>query len=89
MNFLKSIADKAKSVTDSPLRQPGPAIQDEGDVSGQAEGFLCPSCMAGFPSPELLQQHYEDEHIIDQDITETTQQPTERWNYIYTYNKYC
>ena len=89
MNFLKSIADKAKSVTDSPLRQPGPPIQDEGDVSGQAEGFLCPSCMAGFPSPELLQQHYEDQHIIDQDISETTQQPTERWNYIYTYNKYC
>lgn len=58
MNFLRGIADKAKAVTDSPQRQVGAAQPD-------AEGFLCPSCMKGFPSPELLQDHYEEEHIIE------------------------
>ncbi|GFT95975.1 early endosome antigen 1 [Nephila pilipes] len=31
--------------------------------SGSAEGFLCPTCMLGFPSPEALQNHYESSHI--------------------------
>ncbi|GFS33314.1 early endosome antigen 1 [Trichonephila inaurata madagascariensis] len=30
---------------------------------GSAEGFLCPTCMLGFPSPEALQNHYESSHI--------------------------
>lgn len=29
----------------------------------EAEGFLCPSCMEAFPSPDDLQTHYETSHL--------------------------
>ncbi|XP_076363019.1 uncharacterized protein LOC143253288 isoform X2 [Tachypleus tridentatus] len=32
-------------------------------LSDQGKGFLCPSCMLAFPSPEALQDHYESTHI--------------------------
>ena len=64
MNFLKNIAEKAKSVADSPTRSLG-----MGDDSGQAggagpgqEGFICPLCIASFQTPESLQSHYESSH---------------------------
>ena len=52
MNFLKNIADKAKSVTDSPVR---------GGAS-QQEGFICPLCIASFVSAEQLSSHYQESH---------------------------
>ena len=32
-------------------------------VPVEAEGFLCPACMIAFPSPEILQSHYESTHL--------------------------
>ena len=60
MNFLKNIADKAKSVADSPSRSfsRGEDSPSAGAGEGQ-EGFICPLCLASFPSPEALQSHYE------------------------------
>ncbi|CAL1292517.1 unnamed protein product [Larinioides sclopetarius] len=37
---------------------------------GSAEGFLCPTCMLGFPSPEALQNHYESSHIENEIVGE-------------------
>ena len=41
MNFLKNIADKAKSVTDSPTR----TTQNGQNGDSPQEGFICPLCM--------------------------------------------
>ena len=64
MNFLKNIAEKAKSVADSPTRSLG-----MGDDSGQAggagpgqEGFICPACKTVFMDPVQLQSHFETAH---------------------------
>ena len=35
----------------------------EGGPDGAVEGFLCPTCFLNFPTPEVLQDHYEAEHI--------------------------
>lgn len=35
----------------------------DGGPGGAVEGFLCPTCFLSFPTPELLQDHYEAEHI--------------------------
>ena len=56
MNFLKNIAEKAKSVADSPTRSLG----REGDAGdGSQEGFICPLCFRSFPTAEALQIHFE------------------------------
>ena len=63
MNFLKNIADKAKSVADSPSRTFSRG--DEGTSvagAGSQEGFICPLCIGSFTSPEALQSHYESSH---------------------------
>lgn len=64
MNFLKNFAEKAKSVTDSPVRRVESTTPPESQ-----EGFICPLCIASFPSPESLQSHYEQSHTGDADIT--------------------
>lgn len=35
----------------------------DGAVPVEAEGFLCPSCMAAFSSPDDLQNHYQSDHL--------------------------
>ena len=65
MNFLKNIAEKAKSVADSPTRSLGGLGQDSDNdrgAAGSQEGFICPLCMSGFQSPEDLQLHFESSH---------------------------
>ena len=61
MNFLKNIAEKAKSVADSPTRSLG--LGDDsgsgGAGPGSQEGFICPLCLASFPTAEDLQRHFE------------------------------
>ena len=61
MNFLKNIAEKAKSVADSPTRSLG--LGDDsgsgGAGPGSQEGFICPLCLARFPTAEDLQRHFE------------------------------
>lgn len=59
MNFLKNIADKAKSVADSPSRT---FSGDAGSGARSQEGFICPLCIGSFTSPEALQNHYESSH---------------------------
>jgi len=63
MNFLKNIADKAKSVADSPVRSLGRGsdsdVNDGTSGPGSQEGFICPLCLASFPTPEALQVHFE------------------------------
>ena len=64
MNFLKNIADKAKSVADSPVRSLGrgsdsDSVNDGTSGPGSQEGFICPLCLASFPTPEALQVHFE------------------------------
>ncbi|KAF0305445.1 Early endosome antigen 1 [Amphibalanus amphitrite] len=40
------------------------SVSSESDVPvGGAEGFLCPTCMKSFPSPEELQQHDQTAHL--------------------------
>ena len=58
MNFLKNIADKAKSVADSPSRTFG----SSGEAGSSQEGFICPLCIGSFTTPEALQSHYESSH---------------------------
>ena len=67
MNFLKNIADKAKSVADSPTRSLGlgEASSPGGGGPGSQEGFICPLCHEGFPTPESLQSHYEACPMLD------------------------
>ena len=38
----------------------GPPGEEAG--SETAEGFICPSCMRGFSSPEALERHYTQQH---------------------------
>lgn len=45
------------------LSQASAVYSDDGAVPVEAEGFLCPTCMAAFPSPDNLQSHYETEHL--------------------------
>lgn len=63
MNFLKNIADKAKSVTESPTRTFG-----NGGSSSPQEGFICPLCLESFDSPVVLQNHFEQKHSDENDI---------------------
>ena len=59
----------------SPVRDPtSPVLRlhDDDDVfSGGrgGEGFLCPSCMEAFQSPEELQVHYESRHASEAGLT--------------------
>ena len=63
MNFLKNIADKAKSVADSPSRTFSRGDEGiSGGAGGSQEGFICPLCIGSFPTPEALQSHYESSH---------------------------
>jgi hypothetical protein len=62
MNFLKNIAEKAKSVTDSPTKSAA-----NGENSHQ-EGFICPLCLESFDVPTALQNHFEQKHSEDNDI---------------------
>ena len=62
MNFLKNIADKAKSVADSPSRTFSRGDDGGGAGGGSQEGFICPLCIGSFTSPEALQSHYESSH---------------------------
>ena len=61
MNFLKNIADKAKSVADSPSRTFSRGDEGNNVAAGSQaqEGFICPLCLESFPTPEALQSHYE------------------------------
>ncbi|XP_054722542.1 early endosome antigen 1-like [Uloborus diversus] len=45
-------------------KSPESRTSDDGPDSdaSSAEGFLCPSCLKAFPSPDLLQTHYESHH---------------------------
>jgi len=61
MNFLKTIADKAKSAADSPTRSTANKNDD-----GQ-EGFLCPICFTNFQGPDQLRVHFEVDHAAEQD----------------------
>lgn len=54
------------------VREVGPQTPGQGGAEGErvedgpgdaVEGFLCPTCYMSFPKPELLQDHYEAEHI--------------------------
>ena len=51
-------------MTDSPVRRVESTTPPESQ-----EGFICPLCIASFPSPESLQSHYEQSHTGDADIT--------------------
>ena len=64
MNFLKNIADKAKSVTDSPTR----TTQNGQNGDSPQEGFICPLCLESFDLPAALQNHFEERHSEDGDI---------------------
>ena len=61
MNFLKNIAEKAKSVTDSPTR-----TYENGN--SPQEGFICPLCLESFDVPAALQSHFEGKHSEEGDI---------------------
>ena len=61
MNFLKNIAEKAKSVTDSPTR-----TYENGN--SPQEGFICPLCLESFDLPAALQSHFEERHSEEGDI---------------------
>ena len=37
---------------------------------GEREGFLCPICRMGFPSPDDLQSHYEINHASEIDTSQ-------------------
>ena len=65
MNFLKNIAEKAKSVADSPTRSLGLGDEPGPGGAGSQEGFICPLCLASFPAPEDLQRHYEACPMVD------------------------
>lgn len=53
------------------VREVGPQVsgqalgesQVDGDAGEAVEGFLCPTCYLRFATPEVLQEHYEAEHI--------------------------
>ena len=45
MNFLKNIADKAKSVADSPSRTFSRGEEGSNGAAGSQEGFICPLCI--------------------------------------------
>lgn len=62
MNFLKNIADKAKSVADSPSRTFSRGEEGSNGAAGSQEGFICPLCIGSFSTPEALQSHYESSH---------------------------
>ena len=64
MNFLKNIADKAKSVTDSPTR----TTQTGQNGDSPQEGFICPLCLESFDLPAALQNHFEERHSEEGDI---------------------
>ena len=71
--FCSNFGDKAKdgeSGDNSQSRSsPGKGRSSQGNTSAteevavEAEGFLCPTCMAAFPSAEDLQIHYERMHL--------------------------
>ncbi|MPC95004.1 hypothetical protein E2C01_090196 [Portunus trituberculatus] len=46
-----------------PSQSAGNGEGPDGAPGGAVEGFLCPTCFLSFPTPELLQDHYEAEHI--------------------------
>jgi len=75
MNFLKNFAEKAKSVTDSPVRR----AEGNSSPGSQQEGFICPLCIASFSSPESLQSHYEQNHTEDADITSNSPHSEKRF----------
>jgi uncharacterized Zn-finger protein len=56
-------ASETSSNRSRTLSQVSSVYADEGSVPIEAEGFLCPTCMAAFPSPDNLQSHYETEHL--------------------------
>ncbi|KAG0717390.1 Early endosome antigen 1 [Chionoecetes opilio] len=62
MNSFKSFMNKVGER----VREVGPQGTGNGEgpegVEG-VEGFLCPTCFLSFPTPEVLQDHYEAEHI--------------------------
>ena len=55
-------ASETSSNKSRTLSQASSVYAEEG-VPVEAEGFLCPTCMAAFPSPDNLQSHYETEHL--------------------------
>jgi len=75
MNFLKNFAEKAKSVTDSPVRR----VEDSSSPGSQQEGFICPLCISSFTSPEALQSHYEQSHTGDADLASNSPQSEKRF----------
>ena len=56
-------ASETSSNRSRTLSQVSSVYADEGSVPIEAEGFLCPTCMAAFPSADNLQSHYETEHL--------------------------
>ena len=74
MNFLKNFAEKAKSVTDSPVRR----VEDTSSPGSQQEGFICPLCISSFSSPEALQSHYEQSHAGDAELASNSPQSEKR-----------
>ena len=64
MNFLKNIAEKAKSVTDSPTR----TYENGENGNSPQEGFICPLCLESFDVPTALQSHFEERHSEEGDI---------------------
>ncbi|XP_046450750.1 early endosome antigen 1-like isoform X2 [Daphnia pulex] len=56
-------ASETSSIRSRTLSQVSSVYTDEGAVPVEAEGFLCPTCMAAFPSADSLQSHYETEHL--------------------------
>ncbi|KAI9562572.1 hypothetical protein GHT06_010026 [Daphnia sinensis] len=67
VNRISQAKDGDSSETSSnksrSLSQASAVYSDDGAVPVEAEGFLCPTCMAAFPSPDNLQSHYETEHL--------------------------
>ncbi len=46
----------------SPARRTSTSSQQQQELPNEAEGFICPMCMASFPDPKDLEVHFDREH---------------------------
>ncbi|KAK8752379.1 hypothetical protein OTU49_005186 [Cherax quadricarinatus] len=63
-SFMNKVGERVREVGPQATGQPsGNGEKLDGDPGEAVEGFLCPTCYMSFSTPELLQDHYEAEHI--------------------------
>ncbi|KAK3856227.1 hypothetical protein Pcinc_037436 [Petrolisthes cinctipes] len=62
-SFMNKVGERVREVGPQVSGQPLGDNQVDGEAGEAVEGFLCPTCYLRFATPEVLQEHYEAEHI--------------------------